>query len=129
MYTYNVILIPRIDKKNTAPHKMGESEFRKFNEALKACLGLIPDMKWENQILYELAQLPNKVSITLYEDGPILRYGGLEHDRDTDQITFSKKLLFWRSLNDILDILEETDHYKNSLLDWIAWTFSRRPKE
>ena len=82
---------------------MGESEFRKFNKALKPCLSLIPDMKWENQIIYELAQLPNKMSITLYDNGPILRYGALEHDNDTDQILFSK-LLFWGSLNDISDI-------------------------
>ncbi len=112
VYMYNVILIPRIDKENTAPHKMGEPEFRKFNEALKACLGLIPDMKWENQIIYELAQLTNNVYITLYEDGPILRYGVLEHDKDTDQITFSKKLLFWGSLNDISDNSEEMSRYK-----------------
>ena len=44
-FNYIVILIPRIDKENTAPRKMGESEFRKFHEALKSCLNVVSDMK------------------------------------------------------------------------------------
>ncbi len=112
-FNYKFIIIPRIDREYLTPIAMSMSQFHKFKSAVKSVVDISKEQTWCNQIIYEASSLPNFVSLQLYDTTPMLCYGHLIHDRQTDTITFGKRLPFWAPLTDLDKLIEEKELYKN----------------